>query len=146
MSTYFAIECVLCLEAVYYPKNVLRLNEADTFYIDCNHDEYSLFFDVLAASGTSDSNIPVGNGNGNGNGHGAYMTIQSFIRQESVHDDDDDDDDEESDSDRQKKTKSSATLSNETRSLGVTLVSRNRLAQLNDVKRNAMFLQVLRKV
>jgi hypothetical protein len=78
---------------------VLDLKKNDPIKISCNHDEYSLWFDVYK------KNFEKQNGHKNGNGK---------IDCE--------------------------------RSLGVTIVSRNRLGQLNDLKRNNMFMKVLEKV
>ena len=34
------------MQAIYFPKNLLNFNKGEKFYVDCNHDEYSLWFDV----------------------------------------------------------------------------------------------------
>ena len=86
-------------QAIYYPKNVLNLKKNELFEISCDHDEYSLWFD-LNRKGLAKQN-------GNGNEH-----VQNDCQ----------------------------------RSLGVTIVSRNRLGQLNDMERNQMFIDVLEKV
>jgi hypothetical protein len=65
----------------------------ENFIINCNHDEYSLWFDV-------------------------DKSIKNHSDQ--VNDDE--------------------------RSLGATIVSRNRLGQLNDIDRNKMFTNILEKV
>ena len=80
------------MQAIYFPKQVVELKKEEKFQIECNHDEYSLWFDV------SKTKFP-----------------SSVVRKEE-------------------------------RSLGMTLVSRNRLSQLNDSRRNQMFLQLMKKV
>ena len=97
------------MQAIYYPKKVLNLNKNDKFYVKCNHDEYSLYFDLITSheySAMSNENI----------------TIEKFVgdKNEIVNEDE--------------------------RSLGLTLVSRNRLAQLNDTNRNEKFINLLEKV
>ena len=78
------------------------MKKDDSIKISCNHDEYSLWFDVNKKS------FEKQNGHENGNRNGI-----------------------KSDSER---------------SLGVTIVSRNRLGQLNDMHRNKMFMNILEKV
>lgn len=79
------------MQAIYFPKQVTEVKENEQFQIECNHDEFSLWFD-------------------------AYKS----------------------------KVRSSTKL--EERSLGVTLVSRNRLSQLNNLNRNKMFVELMKKV
>lgn len=85
------------MQAIYFPKQVVSLGKDEKFQIECNHDEYSLWFDVHKQ--TQPSVI-----------HG---------RGQDKHED---------------------------RSLGMTLVSRNRLSQLNDLRRNQMFVDLMKKV
>jgi protein arginine N-methyltransferase 7 len=97
------------MQAIYYPKNVLNLNKNDKFYVKCNHDEYSLYFDLISNQEYSARLNKI-------------STIEKFVSENKE-------------------------ISNEDeRSLGLTLVSRNRLAQLNDTKRNDMFLNLLQNV
>jgi hypothetical protein len=98
------------MQAIYYPKRVLNLKKDDLFYVKCNHDEYSLYFDLISNEEFEQTKL-----NKNKN-----YTIEKFV----------DDSQEE----------------NEQRSLGLTIVSRNRLAQLNDQNRNDLFLRLLEKV
>jgi protein arginine N-methyltransferase 7 len=81
------------MQAIYFPSRVLTLNKDERFQVSCNHDEYSLWFDVHAT------------------------TTEPFVGTNS-----------------------------EERSLGMTLISRNRLSQLNDYVRNKMFLKLIKKV
>ena len=81
------------MQAIYFPKEIVQLEREQRFFVQCNHDEYSLWFNVSA-----------------------------------VYDD-----------------RNLADASEE-RSLGLTLVSRNRMAQLNDAKINDMFIKLLKKV
>jgi hypothetical protein len=77
------------MQAIYFPKDIVELQSGQSFFVDCNHDEYSLWFDVSLAEPEADT---------------------------------------------------------EERSLGSTLISRNRLSQLNDSKTNEMFIKLLKKV
>ncbi len=81
------------MQAIYFPKNYFSLKKGDELYVSCNHDEYSLWFDVLRPLELSSSGNLV-----------------------------------------------------EERSLGNTIVSRNRLGQLNDTDRTDMFLRLFKKV
>ena len=78
------------MQAIYFPKSIVELNSGQRFYVDCNHDEYSLWFDVAT-------------------------------------------------------TKPDESVRDAMRSLGSTLTSRNRLAQLNDTATNDMFVGLLKK-
>jgi hypothetical protein len=102
------------MQAIYYPKNSLKLNQNEKFYIKCNHDEYSLYFDIVLKPEHSAKSIK-------------NYTVEEFLTENG----DKEDDLNQTDSER---------------SLGLTLVSRNRLAQLNDSKRNDMFIKLLSKV
>ena len=101
------------MQAIYFPKNLLELKPGELFYIKSNHDEYSLWFDLL-------KKLPEHSFVSNIN-HQAGLTIENFLNQETPKDDIE-------------------------RTLGVTIVSRNRLAQLNDTKINDTFLNLLKKV
>ena len=100
------------MQAIYFPKNLLELKKDEVFYIKCNHDEYSLWFDVL-------KKLPehsfVSNINQNS------LTIESFMNAE-------------------------VSKVDSERTLGATIVSRNRLAQLNDSVKNDMLVTILKKV
>ena len=100
------------MQAIYFPKNLLDLQKNELFYIKCNHDEYSLWFDVQ-------KKMPEHSFASNINQNS--LTIESFMNQE-------------------------VTKVDTERSLGATLVSRNRLAQLNDSKNNEMLVSLLKKV
>lgn len=78
------------MQAIYFPKQVVDVKKDEKFQVECNHDEYSLWFDV-------------------------YKTKNESSKEEE-------------------------------RSLGMTLVSRNRLSQLNDLQRNQMFIKLMKKV
>jgi len=94
------------MQAVYFPKRILDVNKGDNFYIECNHDEYSLWFDTAnKPKRTQEQN----------------SSIESFANE----------------------VDSAYSIE---RSLGITLVSRNRLAQLNDTDRNDLFIALLKKV
>ena len=80
------------MQAVYYPKMFTKVDRDEKFYIKCNHDEYSLWFDIKKSK------------------------TETFMNE----------DDE--------------------RSLGITLLSRNRLGQLNDTERNLKFINLFKKV
>jgi protein arginine N-methyltransferase 7 len=79
------------MQAIYFPNDLIHLEKNQKFFIECNHDEYSLWFNV--------------------------SHYRPFSNDE-----------------------------NQERSLGITMVSRNRLAQLNDTKINDMFLSLLKQV
>jgi hypothetical protein len=100
------------MQAVYFPKNLIELKQDEVFYVKCNHDEYSLWFDLLKKLPEHSfvSNI-----------NQASLTIENFLNNETPK--------EETE-----------------RSLGVTIVSRNRLAQLNDTFVNDKFVTLLKKV
>ena len=78
------------MQAAYFPKKISKFNKDDDIYVSCNHDEYSLWFDV----------------------------------------------------DKQEAPKEIT----EDMSLGYTIVSRNRLAQINDSDTNKMLIRLLKKV
>lgn len=78
------------MQAVYFPKKIVQFNKDDDIYISCNHDEYSLWFDV----------------------------DKKDVSKEALND----------------------------MSLGCTIVSRNRLAQINNPDTNKMFIKLLKKV
>ncbi|CAF0727754.1 unnamed protein product [Brachionus calyciflorus] len=83
------------MQAIYFPTQIKEFSKDEKFLIECEHDEYSLKFDVFRYSEKEyvlNSDRPIGD-----------------------------------------------------ISLGMTLVSRNRLSQLNDHKRNDMFLNLLKK-
>jgi len=80
------------MQAVYFPTRYYALKKGDELYVSCNHDEYSLWFDVLRPS-----------------------ELASISRTGE-------------------------------RSLGNTIVSRNRLGQINDTDRTDMFLRLFKKV
>lgn len=80
------------MQAIYFPSRMLHLKKDEEFIVECNHDEYSLWFDVHSSG-------------------------------------------------YQPETKKSAE-----RSLGLTLISRNRLSQLNDSNRNNMLIRLMKKV
>ena len=82
------------MQAVYFPKKYSSFNEGEIIRLNCNHDEYSLWFDI--------EKLPIN------------------------------------------EATSTEVLSE--RSLGNTLMSRNRLMQVNDFDRNNMFLNLLKKV
>ena len=107
------------MQAIYFPNNLLELKKGEQFYVKCNHDEYSLWFDIV------NSKIPeydlISNKiNNTRKNHGKY-TIETFLNEEIPKE-------------------------NNERSLGATIVSRNRLAQLNDKSQNDMFVTLLKKV
>ena len=89
------------MQAVYFPEEMLQVDAGDRLQVTCNHDEYSLWFDVAKSK-----TIPPG-----------------VAEQEDL-----------------------VKLGNDERSLGVTLVSRNRLGQVNDIDRNRMLIRLLEKV
>ena len=100
------------MQAIYFPKNLVELKQGDVFFVKSNHDEYSLWFDIL-------KNLPVHSFVNNINQ--ASLTIENFLNQETPKDENE-------------------------RTLGATIVSRNRLAQLNDKKINEIFVSLLKKV
>lgn len=77
------------MQAIYFPKNYLNLQENDEFYLNCNHDEYSLWFDV---------------------------------------------------------SKDVTALNDKMPDVTLSLMSRNRLLQVNDKHRNDMFLNIFKQV
>ena len=77
------------MQAAYFPKKFQHFEKGEQLQVSCNHDEYSLWFDIG-------------------------------------------------------KLNDSLTASEQ--SLGNTIVSRNRLGQINDRQRNDMFLKLLKKV
>jgi hypothetical protein len=34
------------MQAIYFPKSIVELTSGQQFFVDCNYDEYSLWFDV----------------------------------------------------------------------------------------------------
>jgi protein arginine N-methyltransferase 7 len=78
------------MQAVYFPENYYQFDKNDIIRVTCNHDEYSLWFDVNEQN-----------------------ELQKISQE---------------------------------RSLGCTLMSRNRLAQCNDAERNNMFIRLFKKV
>ena len=94
------------MQAVYFPKRILDVKKGDSFYIECNHDEYSLWFDMTDKSKQT---------------RDPSNSIESFVNEAEYE----------------------CTFE---RSLGITLVSRNRLAQLNDINRNEKFIALLKMV
>jgi len=82
------------MQAVYFPTRYYALKKGDELNVTCNHDEYSLWFDVLRPSELASTSM---------SGAGE-------------------------------------------RSLGNTIVSRNRLGQINDTDRTDMFLRLFKKV
>ncbi len=96
------------MQAIYYPKNVLNLNKNEKFFVKCNHDEYSLYFDLISSQEYSETLKK-------------NSTIEKFVSENNE-------------------------IVKDERSLGLTLVSRNRIAQLNDTTRNDLFLNLLQKV
>jgi hypothetical protein len=102
------------MQAIYFPKNLVELKQGDVFFVKSNHDEYSLWFDIL-------KNLPVHSFVNNINQ--ASLTIENFLNQETPKDENENE-----------------------RTLGATIVSRNRLAQLNDNKINDTFVSLLEKV
>ena len=100
------------MQAIYFPKNLVELKQGEVFYVKSNHDEYSLWFDIL-------KKLPEHSFVNNINQ--ASLTIETFLNQETPKDENE-------------------------RTLGATIVSRNRLAQLNDKKINEIFVSLLKKV
>jgi hypothetical protein len=85
------------MQAVYFPQNYYDFKVGQNIEITCNHDEYSLWFDVV---------------------NPLDRTTHDLTHIKSTED----------------------------RSLGYTLMSRNRLAQCNDNERNEMFIRLFKKV
>ena len=77
------------MQAVYFPTFQKDLIENESFFVKCNHDEYSLWFNIFKSK----------------------EEIQSIEQP-----------------------------------LAISIVSRNRLAQLNDKNRNNMFIDILKQV
>ena len=83
------------MQAIYYPYQHITLEENEKFYLKCNHDEYSLWFNVFTKDEIQ----------------GDYLKCASMEQP-----------------------------------FEYSLVSRNRLAQINDKTRNKMFTDLLKKV
>lgn len=84
------------MQAVYFPSKLIDLQTNEKFFISCQHDEYSLKFDVHKYSEKN-------------------LVLNSNQLIEDIN-------------------------------LGTTMLSRNRLSQLNNEKRNDMFISLLKKV
>ena len=77
------------MQAIYFPTNYLNVGKNEDFYLNCNHDEYSLWFEV---------------------------------------------------------SKEKEILNNKEPDVTLSLVSRNRLLQINDYERNEKFLNIFKQV
>jgi hypothetical protein len=83
------------MQAIYFPTNSLSLKTDESFYVKCNHDEYSLWFDVFTEAQVKND----------------YKNCVEFKQP-----------------------------------MRMSLISRNRLAQINDRKRTEMMKRALKKV
>lgn len=83
------------MQAIYFPTYSLSLKTDELFYVKCNHDEYSLWFDVFTEDQIKND-------------------LKNCIKFKQP--------------------------------MRMSLVSRNRLAQINDKKRSEMIKSALKKV
>ena len=109
------------MQAIYFPKNLIELKKGEHFFIKCNHDEYSLWFDVLNSKLPEYALISTKFNSMLQRKNQSKYTIETFLNEE-------------------------VPKESTERSLGATIVSRNRLAQLNDPTKNDMLVSLLKKV
>jgi protein arginine N-methyltransferase 7 len=83
------------MQAIYFPSSFISLSPGEQFYLKCNHDEYSLWFNIFAKADVEQD-------------HKKCLSMQQPFE--------------------------------------YSLVSRNRLAQINDKTRNKNFFELLKTV
>lgn len=83
------------MQAIYFPTYYLNVEKNENFYLKCNHDEYSLWFEIFSKNEFENNN---------------QKCIESIPP------------------------------------IALSLVSRNRLLQINDRNRNDMFYKLLKDV
>lgn len=49
------------MQAIYFPSQLVQLQKDERFYVECNHDEYSLWFDVSLTRNDEISTSNLGN-------------------------------------------------------------------------------------